>query len=115
MRTSQILQLRGKYLYFFRFQYPIDWINSDDHEEIELVFINADSEQDALEWGNCIAERFIEELLIIRNVALRKIVFSGFIWAKPNHIFTEAEKEESKDLQVVDNGEYPNWNFERNK
>ena len=111
MKTSQT----GKYLYFFRFQYPIDWVNKDAHEEIRLVFINANSEQEALKWGDCIAEQFIEKLLISHNLTWRKIIFVGFIWAKPDYIYSKAEKEEAKDFQIVDCGEFPNWNFEVNK
>ena len=54
------------YLYVFSFCTPTQWINNDKHgwddEDSYVLFINAASENDALEWGREISERFVTRL-----------------------------------------------------
>lgn len=64
-----------KYLFWFRLCFPIDWVNDDKHEVIELVFIIAKSNKETLFWGNKIAEKLIEKLLIANNYHSEKINF----------------------------------------
>ena len=94
-----------KYLFYFRFQFPIDWVNEKDHEAEEFVFINAQSTDEALEWGNVIAEKFIENLsagISYQN----KIGFTSFIWDEIDNLSKEQLKE-SKEFPVVNHGEFP--------
>lgn len=100
-----------KFLFYFRFQFPVDWVNTSDHEFEGFVFINTNSNEEAIKWGNIIAEKFIDELFAKGNYQ-KKIAFTSFIWAGPNYEFSDLEKEEAKNFPVVKQGEFPVWNFE---
>jgi hypothetical protein len=101
----------NKYLYAFRFQYPLVWINPDKHEVFEFVFIKTDSQEQALKWGNCIAEKFIEELLK-KNAVRVKINYAAWIDSYSENELSAKEQLELESFPLVSYGEYPSWNFE---
>ena len=103
--------IHEKYLFWFRFQYPIDWVNQNEHEVIELVFIIAKSEKEAFEWENIIAEKFIEELLIKNDYHLKKLCFVSFIREGWQDLQANDSQKEIESFPIVNNGEFPLWNL----
>ena len=85
-------------------------MNKNDHEVIELVFIIAKSDEQALFWGNKIAEKYIEDLFTNKQYHSKKIPFASIIWEGWEDADV-SEKKELQSFQVVNYGEYPNWNF----
>jgi len=96
------------YLFWFRFQFPIDRANKDDHEVIEPIVIVAKSEDEALFWGNKIAEKYIQDLFIKNKYHTKKIGFTSFIWDNCENI-DDSEKKEAESFPFVHYGEYPKW------
>lgn len=93
-----------KYLYYFRFQFPVDWGNENDHEVEKFIFIIADSNEKALHWGNVLAKKFIDNLFA-KHKYFKKINVTGFIWADPNYQFNEWERKEIENFPLVIYGE----------
>ena len=103
-----------KYLYWFRLQFPIDWINEKDHEVIGLVFIIANTEADALSWGNKLAEKYIEDLFAENNYQTEKISFSSFIWEDWEGLenLSSESRKELENSPIVNFGEFTELKFE---
>ena len=98
-----------EHLFIFGFETPSEYEHNAEHgtddEDCEAVYIQAESEQAAVEWGAEIAEEFLRCLFKDPNVSWKKRTYAGFI---DNHPTTKWTPEEcARNLQHVNYGEMP--------
>jgi hypothetical protein len=96
-----------EYLYVFGYETPNQRRNNAEHgwdeEDCGVVFIVADSEQEALEWGDRVAEAFVRVLYDDPNETWNRSLYAAGIECPSN--FT---KEQLQDIPHVNYGEFPN-------
>lgn len=96
-----------EYLYVFGYETPNQRRNNADcgwdDEDCGVVSISADSEREALEWGDRIAESFVRVLYDDSNESWSREQYAAGIECTSS--FT---KEQLQDIPHVNYGEFPN-------
>jgi hypothetical protein len=97
-----------EYLYCFGYESPTERETNaragTDFESSAAIRIEAESEEQALEWGMEISERFVKALFGEENVSWRAERFAAFIENDPDVLDRWRES-----LPKVTVGEYPNF------
>jgi hypothetical protein len=102
-------KLVNEYLYIFGYEDPGDrkcnMENGTDYESSRMIRIRASSEEEALFWGNEIAERFVQSLFADMKISWKAGRFASWIEKSP-----DAEAKRLWDeRQVVNYGEFPDF------
>ena len=94
----------GRFLYIFGFQTPLQRNNSlaQDDEDSEAIWITAESDQAALDWGREISERFVGLLFNDSSVSWKRDEFAH--WLED-----ENKARSSSDTPAVRTGEFPDF------
>ena len=92
-----------RFLYIFGFQTPRqrNGPSARDDENSEMIWISAESDRAALEWGREISERFVNLLFDNPSVSWKDDAFA--------HWIEEDKLKSSSDVQMVNSGEYPDF------
>ena len=98
-----------EYLYVFGYEDPIDrQSNSDVHtdfETSEVIRILAEDEQQALEWGREISERFIQYLFKDNQISWKNDRFASWIENNPDEYLCK----QLDSFPIVKTGQYPDF------
>jgi hypothetical protein len=98
-----------EYLYIFGYEDPGDrksnMENGTDYEGSRMIRILASSEEEALLWGNEIAERYVQYLFGDMKISWKADRFASWIENSPD----VEEKGLWDTLQVVGYGEFPDF------
>ncbi|MDG3002303.1 hypothetical protein [Paludisphaera mucosa] len=93
-----------EFIYCFGYETPRQARNNDRHgwddENSHGLTIRAESEEGAMRWGREVAERFIQLLLRDESISWKALGFADWI---------EVAGGESRDMPVVQDGEYPDY------
>jgi hypothetical protein len=106
---QRLNELVKEYLYIFGYEDPSDrksnMENGTDYESSRMIRILASSEEEALLWGDEIAERYVQSLFGDMKVSWKADRFASWIENSPD----AEEKRLWDELQVVNYGEFPNF------
>lgn len=105
----------SKYLFRFGYCTPAQWSANDAHgwddESSSSIFVEADSPETALAWGESVAEHFVQELFVAAGRAenmpgWRASRFASWIEDLPRKSFSSDQLEK---IPVVRVGEFPDF------
>jgi hypothetical protein len=104
-----------RFLYVFGYETPAQLranaANGWDDEDSEALFIEAESEDEALKWGREVSERFMRQLHGDSSVSWTALGYAHWIEADPAGRGWRAE--DVARLPVVRSGEFPAWDKSR--
>ena len=99
-----------KYLYIFGYESPEQLAANDnngwDDENSLSVFVEAESESEALAWGREISENFIKELFQDPSRSWKSMSYAHEIEKDPASIYSS---DEIVSMPVVKVGQLPTW------
>jgi hypothetical protein len=109
--SSKMMESVGnRYLYVFGYEDPFDRRSNSEHgtdfESSSLVWIIADNEEQALNWGYEISEWFVKLLHEDINISWKKDGFAAWIEYRTEELL-QAKLAEILEVQC---GAYPNFN-----
>lgn len=107
-----------KEFYYFSYETPHQRKNNrehgfDDQDSFGFI-IEADSREKIIEWGNQLADKFLQTLYQDSDITISKMGFNyGYIYTldqskKPNWEIREVKFEETPDMAKIIKNRYPN-------
>jgi hypothetical protein len=101
-----------KYLYNFGYEEPSERRSNveagTDFESSAAVYVIADNEEQALEWGHEISERFVCLLYRDDRISWKNDGFAAWIEHDPDQLLGDSTDSLTK-IPVVRRGEYPDF------
>lgn len=102
-----------RFLYVFGYETPAQLRNNAAHrwddEDSQALFIEAESEDEALRWGREVSERFMSQLHGDAGVSWTAIGYAH--WIETDPATRDWKPEDLAKLPTVRRGEYPSWTF----